>query len=270
MALVPVVEVTKPRSGLCRCADPCQGPAKAQQGFAGLGPGPAGQVGAHVALDMDQAALHGGIGPAVRQRRGDPGSTVGDHDPRCGEPLQQGGPGGLLLGVAPLPADHVLSGDRDQTAPRADIDPVDLDLVVDLARGRNLGGDVPAPRRAAPERPGRAERDNTCLAAAAQQPPQKRFQLRTPAHIRAFTRAARPAIQAPVPLLSRSRFPVPNQRPTADQTFQRYTSTPATLSSQSLAIPDFARQRWEAGPSHTHVLSYNPEGRYGAIDVGWR
>ncbi|MDP9906718.1 hypothetical protein J2S90_003705, partial [Arthrobacter bambusae] len=32
-----------------------------------------------------------------------------------------------------------------------------------------------------------------------------------------------------------------------------------TLSFQSLATPKFARQHWEAGTIHTHVLSYNPE-----------
>ncbi|MDP9905154.1 hypothetical protein J2S90_002113, partial [Arthrobacter bambusae] len=32
----------------------------------------------------------------------------------------------------------------------------------------------------------------------------------------------------------------------------------ATLSFQSLATPKFARQHWEAGTIHTHVLSYNP------------
>jgi hypothetical protein len=35
----------------------------------------------------------------------------------------------------------------------------------------------------------------------------------------------------------------------------------AANSSQSLAIPEFARQHWEATPSHTHVLSYNPRTR---------
>ncbi|BAS14735.1 hypothetical protein AHiyo8_30380 [Arthrobacter sp. Hiyo8] len=258
VVLVPVIEVAEPRRGLRGCADPCQGPAKAQESFAGLGPGPAGQVGAHVALDMDQAALNGGIRPAVRERGGDPGTTVGDHHPRSRKTSKQRRPRGLLLGVAPLPADHMLTGDRDQAAPRADVDPVDLDLVMDLARGRNRGGNIPAPRRAAPEGPGRTERVNQRLAAGTQQPAQKRTQLRTPAHIRAFTRAARPAFQAPVALLTRGRFPVPYQRLTADQTFQRYASTPATLSFQSLATPKFARQHWEAGTIHTHVLSYNP------------
>lgn len=158
-----------------------------------------------------------------------------------------------------MPADHMFSGDRDQAAPRPDVDPVDLDLVMNCARGRNRGGNIPAPRRPAPERPGRAERQSLCLAPGPQQPPEKGVQLRAPAHIRAFTRTARPAIQAPVPLLSSRRFSVPNQRPTTDQTFQRYASTPATLSFQSLATPDFPCRLWEAGTTHTHVLSYNPK-----------
>ncbi len=92
----------------------------------------------------------------------------------------------------------------------------------------------------------------------AQQPAQKRIQFSPAAHIRTFTRAARPALQAPVPLLTGSCFPVPNQPVTTNQTLQRYASTPATLSFKSLATPDLPRYHWEASPSHTHVLSYNP------------
>lgn len=152
---------------------------------------------------MDQAALDRGFGPALRQGSGDPGPAVGDHHPWCREPLQQRRPRGLLLGVTPLPAQHMFPGNSDQTAPRADVDPIDLDLVMDLTGGRDPRDDVPAPGSAPTEGPGRAKRGSSGLAGGAHQPAKERFQLGPATDIRAFTRAARPAVQAPVALFAR-------------------------------------------------------------------
>lgn len=67
--LVPVMEPCQPGRRFRRGVNPGQAPSQPPQCLARLGPGAAGQVGADVALDMDQAALHRGFGPTLLQCR---------------------------------------------------------------------------------------------------------------------------------------------------------------------------------------------------------
>lgn len=50
--------------------------------------------------------------------------------------------------------DHSTKGYGDQAAPGTDIDPIELDLVIDLTGDRDPGCEVPTPGDAAEERPG--------------------------------------------------------------------------------------------------------------------
>jgi hypothetical protein len=63
-------------------------------------------------------------------------------------PFEEGLPRGLRFSGAPLPREDVLGmGDRDEQAPGADVDPVELELVVAGFDGPEGGFEVPTPGR---------------------------------------------------------------------------------------------------------------------------
>jgi hypothetical protein len=154
---VPFLQGLHPLGRVFTGPDARQGQGNAPKGPSCVRPGMQGQVGAHVALDVDQATLDAGVRPGVCQGRRQPGAAVNDHDPRRRELLQQGHPRNLLFAVAPLPADGFAVGNRDQaTPPAAQVDAVHLDLQVDLAGGRQGRLNGPTPPGVVPEGPARA------------------------------------------------------------------------------------------------------------------
>lgn len=88
---------------------------------------------------MDEAALDSYLQPTRLS-----GAVVNDGHPRRGEAFQKCRPGRGLLRIAPMPSDHLV-GHRDQAALAAtQINPIELDLVMDLPEHRNSWRDIPA------------------------------------------------------------------------------------------------------------------------------
>ena len=111
-----------------------------------------------------------------------PAATIDDHHLRGREALQQCGPGRLGLPIAPLPAQHVLAGERDQQAPALQVGAVEHDRRQDLAGDRRLGYlDVPAPRRRCTKRASRPP--EAALGRRVQQPPDETVELGTPGNV---------------------------------------------------------------------------------------
>ncbi len=176
---VPLVEGLEPLHRFVGSADARQAPRQRPQRPSGVSTGLGGQASPDVALDMGQAPLHQRVGPDLGNRDQEPATAVADHHLGRWDLVKERLPCHGLLPIAPLPRDDLPARRGDQAAPvRAQVDSVDLDLVVGLTSDRDARFDAPAPGGLATEVPSRAQAGRG-LSGGAEEPPDERIEFRT-------------------------------------------------------------------------------------------
>jgi len=95
---------------------------------------------------MHKATLYAGARPVGVECCVQAGAAVAHHHPGCGEALEERSPGSLRLARAPLGGDDFAAAAGNEDAPPgSEVEPVDLEHIVDLTGDLDAGAEFPAP-----------------------------------------------------------------------------------------------------------------------------
>ena len=99
------------------------------------------------------------------------GAAITDHDSGFGEALEEGAPRGLRFSGTPLVSNHfaAASGGED-TPPGSEVEPINLDDVVDLAGDLDAGTYLPAPADLMPKGTSGSTWFDVCLGLLPEEP----------------------------------------------------------------------------------------------------